>query len=110
MNLGYESGSKLGTFDEKKRRWKISRYCPFKKVPSNELCTFMMWIEDDRFACHIINKHWRPPSHIHDVDRLWDIGGFATISIRNKKVHTNQGNKESKNQQMGDTVTDKKIA
>ncbi len=28
--LGYESGSKVGTSDEKKRRWKMSRYCPFK--------------------------------------------------------------------------------
>ncbi len=35
-NLGYESGSKVGTFDEKKRRWKISRYCPFKCKKSAE--------------------------------------------------------------------------
>jgi hypothetical protein len=39
MNLG------LGTFGEKKRRWKISRYRPFKESPmymnlSDNVCTF----------------------------------------------------------------------
>ncbi len=24
-------GPRVGTFDEKKRRWKLSRYCPFKE-------------------------------------------------------------------------------
>jgi hypothetical protein len=36
-NLGYESGSKVGTFDDKIHRWKISIYGPFNRgvMPSD---------------------------------------------------------------------------
>jgi hypothetical protein len=30
-NLGYESGPKMDTFDEKNQSFKISRYCTFKR-------------------------------------------------------------------------------
>jgi hypothetical protein len=33
-NLYFEAGSKAGTFDIKKRRWKTSRYCPFHAAES----------------------------------------------------------------------------
>jgi hypothetical protein len=38
------------------------------KVPSKELCVFMIWIIDVRSARHIMNMHRRPPTRHHDAD------------------------------------------
>jgi hypothetical protein len=40
------------------------------KALSNELGAFMIRIVDERFACHIMNTHWRLPSHLHGVDGI----------------------------------------
>jgi hypothetical protein len=63
---------------------------------SKELCNFMIWIVDFRFAHHIMSKHRGPLSAFVIVD-----GRFAPIASMN--MHRSLpsqpiGNKESKNQ------------
>jgi hypothetical protein len=76
------------------------------KVPSNEPSTFMMWIVDGRFACHIMNTHSRPFRHLHDMDSNDDV--FTAIHICDEKCKCRpKGKKESKNQLIEDK--DKKL-
>ncbi len=57
-----------------------------------------MRIEDGRFTRHIMITHKRPLRHLHDVDSMWAVGGFATIRIQNEKCKFWPiWNKENKN-------------
>jgi hypothetical protein len=61
------------------------------KALSNELGAFMMRIGNGRFAHHIMNTHKR------------EVGEFSAIRIRNEKCICRPiGNKDSKNQPIGD--------
>jgi hypothetical protein len=73
------------------------------KVLSNVLGTFMMWIVVDRFACHIMNTHRRPPSIFMMWIVMGNVGVFSAIRIRKEKCKCQPiGNQESKNQPIGD--------
>ncbi len=48
-----------------------------------------MRIVDNKCARHIMNTHRRLPSCIQDVDRMWDVDGFAAIFNR-ENVYADQ--------------------
>jgi hypothetical protein len=73
------------------------------KALSNGLGIFMMRIVNGRFAHHIMNMHRRLSKHLHDVVVKRDVDIFSAFRIRNEKcICSPIGNKESKNQPIGD--------
>jgi hypothetical protein len=89
-------------------RYRQSPNIFFMKVLSNEQGAFMICRVDSRFGRHIMNMQRRPPGHLHDMDSVRDVGGFATICNCNGICNCQPiGNKESGNLLTG--VKDKKI-
>jgi hypothetical protein len=75
----------------------------FMKTLSNELGAFMMRMVNGRFVPHIMKMHRKLPSTF----MMWivrrDFGVFSAIRIQNEKYkYPPMGNKDSKNQPIGD--------
>jgi hypothetical protein len=83
------------------------------KVLTNELRIFMMRIVESRFACHITNKHRRPPNHSHYAvimnmhrsppSHLYDVRYCA--NFRQNRINQPIQNKERNNQPIGNKDT-----